>query len=800
MFTSEENAQILGRGAYAILPGSSLEKKFLNQQGNACTDLTRLYFASEGACAAAITFIKDCTFIPDSTDGSGIFIGNFSKTDRVNVSVSGRGRGLICEDGEDEGVLYIPSGLYRTTFTGKCYLSTACRVSDTMLLRNVFVGSHAAVVGCGTLACTRRISGGSSGKDALGTSADADADADSDSGFGYGSKLHVGAENGGRDLSLRPRWGYVEYCREALRIGSPFPATAPSTAPGTTPATAAADAASTSVSIIGSYALMHSCSAVEDVFVARRSTVHNSQLHNCTVLCAAAEGGSEAGGASVIANAIICNSVISENVHVEGPCKVTNCYISEHVHIGTGALVECSVIGPDSGISRGECLHSLVGPFTGFHHSSLLIAALWPLGRGNLGYGSMLGSNHTGKVNDQECWPGEGCFFGLGAMVKYPCNLIGSQYSLIASNTLLGPLRVALPFSLFAPFKESIANFSNISKGHTSHTAVVLPGWVLYGNPYLLERAASKFKARRQAVHTTTDFGLYRPTILDTVRSSLADLRAYVAAAGSSSGAACGKGQEDIAGQSLHRLGEVYLSAEAAQKGVHAYHSLLKRYALHGLLVLAPLTRAQVENLTPQVQTQVEDLTDVLPSIDSVRNGGLSLETSGGGGMASDLNLMQHGRATAKDSNNAASSEGCISACTSGMWNMPAYSLASQECLVHQWCVLQELYAAVPPGNGVTSTARLTYDHVQYYIHLLSELPGLESAHAHAVQACKARDDIKGVSTVPHYSMTNKSMKAALAHESAGGIRGDELVVAAWQRAQQVEAAVQSLILCKTAP
>lgn len=56
-----------------------------------------------------------------------------------------------------------------------------------------------------------------------------------------------------------------------------------------------------------------------------------------------------------------------------------------------------SILGPDSGVGAGECHHSLVGPFVGFHHQALLIAAIWPLGRGNVGYGANVGSNHTSR-------------------------------------------------------------------------------------------------------------------------------------------------------------------------------------------------------------------------------------------------------------------------------------------------------------------------------------------------------------------------------------------------------------------
>lgn len=67
-----------------------------------------------------------------------------------------------------------------------------------------------------------------------------------------------------------------------------------------------------------------------------------------------------------------------------------------------------ALLGPNSGVSEGEISASLVGPFVGFHHQALLIAAMWPAGKGNVGYGANVGSNHTGKAPDQELRPGEG--------------------------------------------------------------------------------------------------------------------------------------------------------------------------------------------------------------------------------------------------------------------------------------------------------------------------------------------------------------------------------------------------------
>lgn len=51
-----------------------------------------------------------------------------------------------------------------------------------------------------------------------------------------------------------------------------------------------------------------------------------------------------------------------------------------------------------------------------------------------MGYGANVGSNHTGRAPDQELWPGEGVFFGLGTSIKFPANYVAAQYSVIATG------------------------------------------------------------------------------------------------------------------------------------------------------------------------------------------------------------------------------------------------------------------------------------------------------------------------------------------------------------------------------
>jgi hypothetical protein len=165
--------------------------------------------------------------------------------------------------------------------------------------------------------------------------------------------------------------------------------------------------------------------------------------------------------------------------------------MSESSSISTFARVCNSILAPDTSIAGGECHRSLVGPFIGFHHHSLLIASLWPLGRGNIGYGAKVGANHTGRVNDQECWPGEGCFFGLGCSLKFPINLLGSPYSIIAPDTSLTPQSIRFPFSLICPFTPILASSAKCFSNNSFlpiDASIIKPAWILYGNSYMLER------------------------------------------------------------------------------------------------------------------------------------------------------------------------------------------------------------------------------------------------------------------------------------------------------------------------
>ena len=59
--------------------------------------------------------------------------------------------------------------------------------------------------------------------------------------------------------------------------------------------------------------------------------------------------------------------------------------------------------------------------------------------QGIVGYGANnMGSNHTGRLPDQETVAAEGTFQGLSCVLKTPVNLIATAYSTVIEGTARG--------------------------------------------------------------------------------------------------------------------------------------------------------------------------------------------------------------------------------------------------------------------------------------------------------------------------------------------------------------------------
>ncbi|OEU20586.1 hypothetical protein FRACYDRAFT_234217 [Fragilariopsis cylindrus CCMP1102] len=247
--------------------------------------------------------------------------------------------------------------------------------------------------------------------------------------------------------------------------------------------------------------------------------------------------------------------------------KINNVLMMEHSHCGPSSIMESTVMGPDSHASAGEVHASIIGPQTNAHHQSLLIGVLWPLGRGNVAYGANVGSNHTGRLPDQECTVGEGIFWGLNCIVKFPIDLTLSPYSMIAAGTKLSPQRIGMPFSLIV--ESSVHCPAQQQKQQWND---IIPGWVIQHSPYTLIRNDKKYITRRKASRHAfyTGWNILRPSTIERCRVARSILQSSI--------------EHSIPLQDVSGIGECRLTLRARDVGIKAYEDCIHLYALQGLM------------------------------------------------------------------------------------------------------------------------------------------------------------------------------------------------------------------------
>lgn len=306
--------------------------------------------------------------------------------------------------------------------------------------------------------------------------------------FGIGTEFIVGSEAGERtlrvDTGLSPQDAFAQATeRSAEAAGSAAPKLPASLGPDDTPYPD---------TYIGPAATIDNAT-VCGTWIAAEARVADYAIVESSVLL------SEPSRAVVVsAGARVRRSVVHCDVEICDGATIERAIVHTQAHVGAGCIVRETVIGSACSIAGGEIHASILGPLVAAHHQSLLIGCLWPGGRGNVGYGANVGSNHTGRVPDQEIRPGEGMFFGLGSSMKFPGNYERAPYTIVASGVVVPPQRLDLPFSLIADDGDGVR---------------VVPAWVLRSNMYGVVRNEQKF-ARRLAHGDTR---VLRPELADTM-------------------------------------------------------------------------------------------------------------------------------------------------------------------------------------------------------------------------------------------------------------------------------------------
>lgn len=261
---------------------------------------------------------------------------------------------------------------------------------------------------------------------------------------------------------------------------------------------------------------------------------------------------------------ILENSIVQESCMIHSAAQVKNSLVLKKTKIGKMALVSSSIISNCCHIEEAEVTSSFVGPLTQLHHHSLLIAALWPKGCGNIGYGANVGSNHTGRKPDQEIHPGIGTFFGLGVNIKFPANFKNSPFLLIASGVTTSPQRLELPFALIRP--------GNPEKyGLSKDLNEVVPGFGYGKNAFALERNLQKYAQRGKNIISSAFYSLFSVSNVRAVYNAFVKLQEVTV-------------QEIYTGKDLNILGSNYMREPVRQFALQVYRNFLERFLFESVL------------------------------------------------------------------------------------------------------------------------------------------------------------------------------------------------------------------------
>jgi len=427
-----------------------------------------------------------------------------------------------------KSALKLPSGIYGSILVDS-EIGDDCAVWNSCIT-NYLIDHKTLIYNVGSLFCSSRVS------------------------FGIGNALAIGNETGGREvflfaemtLSLATALVDRRYDTKLLTAYTAFIERYHARC-------------TVGFGIVESGGCLTNTNTIDGSYIGENTAIDGAtSVSNCTVLGTAEEP------VEISSGALIENSCIQWGCSVSSLAIVENSLLIEHSCVERHAKVVRSIIGPNTSIAEGEVTSCLVGPFVGFHHQALLIGALWPEGKGNIGYGANVGSNHTGKAPDQEIRCGEGAFFGLGTNIKFPANFTHAPYTIIATGVTTLPQKLEFPFSLIntpARLYPSLGPAFN----------ELFPGWVLAENLYAIKRNEAKFKSRNKARRTELSFETFRPEIIDLIVSARNKLknpsrkaRLYLS--------------KEIPG-----LGKNFLSEKSRLEGIAAYDFFIEYYCIKGL-------------------------------------------------------------------------------------------------------------------------------------------------------------------------------------------------------------------------
>jgi hypothetical protein len=315
---------------------------------------------------------------------------------------------------------------------------------------------------------------------------------------------------------------------------------------------------SASLGFIGKGCRILNTPVVENSYLGAGAVVSNAcAVRNSTLL-----GGDNA-PVSVTDGALVRDSILKWGSKADSMAIVDRSILGEASIVEKHGKLSTSFLGHDSVLAEGEITASLAGPFTAAHHQSLLIAARWPEGRGNIGYGANIGSNHTSRLPDQEVRPGEGMFFGLACSVKFPADFSLAPYSIIATGVTTLPQRVEFPFSLIC---EPFRSVDGVPPAYNQ----IIPAWVLSDNLFAVNRNEAKYSSRNRSSHSKPGGSIIREDTIRMMADSMRKLQVEEL-------------QAIYTGKEISGLGKNFITDEHRLKAIDTYRFHIQYFALEGL-------------------------------------------------------------------------------------------------------------------------------------------------------------------------------------------------------------------------
>ncbi|MCQ2061113.1 MAG: DUF4954 family protein [Fibrobacter sp.] len=326
--------------------------------------------------------------------------------------------------------------------------------------------------------------------------------------------------------------------------------------------------------IVGKGAVVSNANIIRNSWIGEHARIEGAaKIRNSVILSSLEES------SHVYDSVILENSNLQPGVTIHTGAEVQGSVLMSRTKVGSKAIIKSSIIAPCCHIEEAEVNNSYVGPMTQMHHHGLLIAALWPDGCGNLGYGANVGSNHTGRMPDQEVMPGQGMFFGLGVNVKFPANYSEAPYTLIASGVTTLPQRLKFPFSLIRPGDPQLM-------GVPAKLNEIVPAWNYSRNAYAIDRNTYKYSVRGKGIVPHAFYSIFSANTVRHVfdafnRLQVAQVRDLYT-------------KEHIDG-----LGENFMRERVRQSAIQAYKAYLEHYVLNMLITLVE-EEPSTANQTPR--------------------------------------------------------------------------------------------------------------------------------------------------------------------------------------------------------